>query len=300
MRGCEQSCILVLLRSRVPALRQDRKSQPLKPTAIAKCDAVPQHFYQSILVELTQTTFLTLQVASSAACQYGCFMCCVISFVNTKGGVGKSFLSTSMAVWLHDQGHPVTLIDSDDQKTSSKWISDIEDHAVEIITLEEKTEDLRADELRIRINERKRQSGYIVVDTKGSAGLTTSAAVIKSDVTCIPLQPSAADIWPLESALSVVRLSQEVRSGLPRSLLILNQIDHRDKGAQQVRHLARKYEIPVALVGVKRLRCFRDSPGHRLAPTRSTGKNDASSDLLVRLFEEILSVTNEPRRILNG
>ena len=212
--------------------------------------------------------------------------------------MGKSFLSNSMAVWLFDQGHRVTLIDADDQKTSSKWLADIEDQSVEIIALEENSEDLRAEELRIRINERKRFPGYIVVDTKGSAGLTTSAAVIKSDITCIPLQPSAADIWPLEKALSNVRLAQEVRNGLPIAVLILNQVDHRDRGAQEVRQLAEKYELMVAQTGIKRLRVYREAPGHRIAPTRiGTGRNREAAARLATLFKELLTQLPDAKKL---
>ena len=196
-----------------------------------------------------------------------------------------------MAVWLHDQGHRVTLIDSDDQKTSSRWIAGIEQQSVEVVTLEEITEENRADELRNRINERNRgKTGFVIVDTKGSAGLATSAAVIKSDITCIPLQPSAADIWPLENALSIVRLSQKVRHGFPKSFLVLNQIDHRDVGAQEIRQLAEKYEITVAATAIKRLRCFRDAAGSRLAPTRARGSSKKRHAIqLEELFDEILA-----------
>ena len=205
-----------------------------------------------------------------------------------------------MAVWLQDQNYRVALIDADDQKTSSKWISDIEMHNVEIVTLHENAEDLRAEELRIRINERKRTLDFVVVDTKGAAGLTTSAAVIKSDLTCIPIQPSAADIWPLENALSTVRLSQEVRHGLPAAFLILNQIDHRDIGARQIRKLASKYEIAVATTNIKRLRAYRDAPGLRAAPTRLGGKFKDSALALEQLFTEIVQNDLNNKKAMNG
>lgn len=226
-------------------------------------------------------------------------MGCVISFVNTKGGVGKSFLSTSMAVWLHDEGHKVALIDADDQRTSSKWLADIENQFVEIMTLEEQTEDLRAEELRVRINQHRKNFDFIIVDTKGSAGLTTSASVIKSDIACIPIQPSAADIWPLENALSTVRLSQEVRNGLPIATLILNQVDHRDVGAKRIRNLALKYEFAVAETSVKRLRAYRDAPGLRLAPTRTDNKANNAAGALVLLFQEIVPQSNR-REVSNA
>ncbi len=106
--------------------------------------------------------------------------------------LGKSFLSVHLAVWLADAGHKVALLDADDQKTASKWLSGVAEHAVEVTVLEGGSEEAKAENLRKFINERKDSFDFVVVDTKGAAGLSTSAAVIKSDVACIPLQPSAA------------------------------------------------------------------------------------------------------------
>src|SRR5436190_11832571 len=42
---------------------------------------------------------------------------------NSKGGVGKSTLAVHLAVWLHDQGAKVALLDLDKQRSSSTWIA---------------------------------------------------------------------------------------------------------------------------------------------------------------------------------
>ncbi len=209
--------------------------------------------------------------------------------VNTKGGVGKSFLATSMAVWLFDQGYKVTLVDADDQHTSSKWLSGIKDHSIEIKTLDEKSEEKRADELRKLINIQRDNFDYVVIDTKGAAGLCTSAGVIKSDIACIPLQASAADLWPIENALSVIRLSQEARNGIPKAFLVLNQTDDSDVRAREVRGLAEKFGVPMANTNIKRLRAYRDAPGMRVSPTRPKDRRgQLAADRLEKLFNELL------------
>jgi len=216
-------------------------------------------------------------------------MSCVISLVNTKGGVGKSFLSVHLAVWLADAGHKVALLDADDQKTASKWLSGVADHAVEVTILEGGSEEAKAESLRKFINERKDSFDFVVVDTKGAAGLSTSAAVIKSDVACIPLQPSAADLWPIENALSTVRLSQEARAGQPKAFLVLNQTDDSDVLARDVRDLAEQFGVPMTKTNIKRLRAYRDAPGLRMVATRLTDKRGKpAADRLAELFTELL------------
>jgi len=230
-------------------------------------------------------------------------MSCVVSFVNTKGGVGKSFLAVHLSVWLADEGHRVALIDADDQQTASKWLSGSTDHAVEVWVLEGSSEEHRTEELRKLLNELRDETDFVVIDTKGSAGLTSNAAVLKSDLVCVPLQPSAADLWPIENALSTVRLSQEARGGEPKAFLILNQTDDADVLARDVRGLAEQFGIPMAETNVKRLRAYRDAPGLRTFATRlADRRGQKASDRLEDLFAEILTgfLPVKKEKVANG
>jgi chromosome partitioning protein len=214
----------------------------------------------------------------------------VISFANTKGGVGKSTLAVHLALWLADSGSSVAVIDADDQATAATWLSRICNHAVTVETLNEASEDGRADELRVKINALSSQHDFVVIDTKGSAALSTSAAIIKSDLTFVPLQASATEIWPIENALGVIRLSKEARGGKPDAKLIFNLTDDRDVVAKETRTLAKKHDIYVARTNVKRLRAYRDAPANATVTTRLTDeRGKLAGQRLVQLFEEVLA-----------
>ena len=213
----------------------------------------------------------------------------IISFINTKGGVGKSFLSVHLAVWLTDQNRKVALIDADDQQTASKWLFAAKNHTVDVWVLEGASEEKRTEDLRDTINQLRNNVDFIVVDTKGSAGLSTHASVLKSDIVCVPLQPSASDLWPNENALSTIRLSQEARDGAPAAFLVLNQTDDVDVLARDVRQLAKRFGFPMAKTNVKRLRAYRDAPGLKHFATRLTdARGKKAADRLAQLFEELL------------
>lgn len=227
----------------------------------------------------------------------------VISFMNTKGGVGKSFLSVHLAVWLSDSGYRVAMVDADDQQTASKWLQESKNHKVEVWVLEGASEEKRTEDLRVTINELEGKVDFAVIDTKGSAGQSTHAAVLKSDLVCVPLQPSASDLWPIENALATIRFSQEVRSGEPKAFLVLNQTDDVDVLARDVRQLAREFDIPMAKTNVKRLRAYRDAPGlKRFATHLTDSRGQRAASRLIQLFEEVLEgMLSKPKKeVSNG
>ena len=235
-----------------------------------------------------QVNFLSCVVAENRSSLE--VMTKVISFMNTKGGVGKSFLSVHAAIWLCDAGYRTAFLDADDQRTASKWLGGSDEHDVDVWVLEGTAEEKRTEEIRTLLNDLRGKVDFVVIDTKGSAGLTTNAAVVKSDLVCVPLQPSASDLWPIENALSTIRLSQEVRGGEPKAFLVLNQTDDADVVARDVRKLAKEFSVPMAKTNVKRLLAYRDAPGQRRFATRLKGtRGQKAATRLGQLFEELLA-----------
>lgn len=212
-----------------------------------------------------------------------------IVFANSKGGVGKSMLAVHLAVWLHDQGYHVALLDADPQATASTWMTRIPRQDVTPFSPSAADETAKADEVLLAIDRLCTDHDFVVVDTQGSATLTTSAAMIKADLALIPLQPSAADLWPIEQALATVHLSQQARRGKPRALIVLNQTSPNDVVARSARHSAAQHNLPIADTSIPRLHAYRDAPANASVATRLThyrGRRAAAP--LVRLFNEVL------------
>lgn len=59
----------------------------------------------------------------------------IISFLNQKGGVGKTTLSINVAAYLAQQGHRVLLIDADKQGSASTWAALRDDAPFQVVSM---------------------------------------------------------------------------------------------------------------------------------------------------------------------
>lgn len=141
----------------------------------------------------------------------------VVSFVNQKGGCGKSSLSCHFAWWLANQGHTVAVVDSDGQQSASRWLSKMKP-PVPIYTLTEGTELLE------QIPQIAASHDFVVVDGAGLLSDITLNILLRSDLAVIPAQPTGLDISSTTEALKLAQQVQSVReSGKPKACLVLNR-----------------------------------------------------------------------------
>lgn len=147
----------------------------------------------------------------------------IFSFVNTKGGCGKSTLAVHFAAWLEASKVKTLLIDTDKQANAASWV---------VWRKEEKLEPtpmcmrLYGQEI---LNEGPgHASNYqaTVIDTKGTDSAGTRASMIISDMALVPVRVSDFDAAAIDDFLEMLN---EVRSVNPKLKVkvFINQIDPR-------------------------------------------------------------------------
>lgn len=157
-------------------------------------------------------------------------MTCVVSVVNTKGGVGKTTTAFSLGAYLADKGCSVLLVDADGQGSLSKMagypdmlldgegISDfILGHAFQMWPIEgldnihiirqdfelknhdtEKTLDARKDRdmalsaAVARVAKSESRPDIVIIDTIGAECPLMDSAIIASDIMVMPIYPEQA------------------------------------------------------------------------------------------------------------
>jgi chromosome partitioning protein len=140
----------------------------------------------------------------------------VVSFINQKGGCGKSTTSVHFAYWLVKQNESVAIVDADAQQSSSQWI--------EGITLDIPYFVIQSpDDLLEQTPQIATQYQYVVIDGPASISETTRAILFRADLAVIPCQPTGVDLRSASDAVRLIKQAQSVRGGPPLATVFLSR-----------------------------------------------------------------------------
>ena len=202
----------------------------------------------------------------------------IIALTNSKGGVGKTTIAVHLAVWLHEQGNSVHVIDADVQGSTSRWISEC---CPEITVHRLHT----PDEVLEKTPSILKEADIIVAD--GPAGLSevTRSLLLVADCTLLPCGPSALDLRSVQEAIRVVRQAQQIRKGPPKAILIPNKLQTQYRLSKELIETAKTLEIP-SVTGLKLRQAFADAVGQGVTVWKLPKAIEATEEI-TRLFKEL-------------
>jgi chromosome partitioning protein len=124
-----------------------------------------------------------------------------IVFAARKGGCSKTTLAAHLAVEaeLREAG-PVTLIDTDPQKSLTYWWNDRSSERPALL-------DLSKERLRDELQAARSTSGYVIIDTPPLDSFTIATVVESADLVVIPVKPSPHDLRGVSVTVDLVRKS---------------------------------------------------------------------------------------------
>ena len=156
---------------------------------------------------------------------------------STKGGVGKTTLTTNLGVMRALSGRSILLVDSDAQGTLTHWVTQRNNLAVtpQIDHLQ-----LRGKALHEDLQRLSQHYDDILMDTAGDS-VELRAAMVSVQKMCIPLRASQFDIWTLESLHDLVLGARKINSGL-RAMVVLNAVPTTSDEAHEALELLQQFE----------------------------------------------------------
>lgn len=205
----------------------------------------------------------------------------IITIANSKGGVGKSTLAVHLAAWLDRQGHTVTLADCDMQQSSSEWIREAVP-AVKTVRLDSPNEILN--ELPLLSQE----TDYVVADGPGSQTETSRALLLRADMGIVPCKASMLEVRALAKATEVLRQAQDIRSGIPRAIIVLSMVGKNYRLTKDMKDAATALNLPLAATAMILRQIYADAPGQGQVVWNMGSRAAEAAREVEQLFRELL------------
>jgi chromosome partitioning protein len=135
-------------------------------------------------------------------------------FGGTKGGVGKSTVTTNISAWLAQEGADFTMVDADDprQASSAKWANRRGENGlglppVNCVQL--------SGNVYSNIMDLAKRYEHVIIDCGGRDSKELRTSLAAADIIIIPLQASQFD---LESLVSLSEMIEQARDALNPNL----------------------------------------------------------------------------------
>ena len=141
----------------------------------------------------------------------------IISFVNQKGGVGKTTAAINIAASLKRRNYKIMFIDADPQGSATQWHAVENNNAFEIWHHPESVH--RSD-----IEELSQNYDYLIIDAPPAIGDISKSILAVSELSIIPLSPSPLDIWSCRGTLEMIEAVQPENPDMDVKLLINRKI----------------------------------------------------------------------------
>lgn len=161
----------------------------------------------------------------------------IITIGNIKGGVGKTTISTNLAIARFMANRDVLLVDGDEQGTSKSFTelrSELWGHPGYTAV------SLQGASLRTQVRQLSSKYEDIIIDVGGRDTGSLRASLTVSDILLIPVQPRSFDIWALEQVSSLIEEAKEVNDNL-KALAFLNAADSTGKDNEEAAKVIEEY-----------------------------------------------------------
>ena len=141
----------------------------------------------------------------------------IISFVNQKGGVGKTTTAINLAIGLKKKNYNLVFIDADPQGSAIQWHAIEGNKSFEIL---HHPSPIHATDIR----QLSMNYDYVIIDAPPAIGDISKAILAVTDLAIIPLSPSALDVWSCWGTLKMVDEIRPLNSDIEVKLLINRKI----------------------------------------------------------------------------
>ena len=211
-------------------------------------------------------------------------MSLIISFLNQKGGVGKSTLSINIAACFDLLGQKVLLIDADKQGTSSTWASLRDENGFQVVSMAR--ENMARDAMKLAAD-----FDFTIIDGPPQAETISRSCIVASDLVVVPIEPGGASRWSSNLTVRQLKEAQELKPTLKCGFVVSRKIGATVLG-RDTRSMAADAGIPTFRNRNRTACCLCRSFDNGQDNFRMVGPESCRREIQT-LTHELLDVFNE-------
>ena len=203
----------------------------------------------------------------------------IISFVNQKGGVGKTTTAINLAIGLKKKNYNLVFVDADPQGSAVQWHAIEGNKSFEIL---HHPSPIHATDIR----QLSMNYDYVIIDAPPAIGDISKAILAVTDLAIIPLSPSALDVWSCWGTLKMIDEIRPLNSDIEVKLLINRKIPGTKIGRDS-REAMKQFQMDVFNTELCQRVAFIDAMTSGVSVMQYAPHSKAAGEI-ERLCEEII------------
>jgi len=168
----------------------------------------------------------------------------VIAVTNLKGGVGKTTVTTNLAVSFMKRGKDVCIVDTDlGQQSSMEWSGNRQEDKTHIPVFGISIKQLNKEGADLA-----QRFDIVLIDGTPQLSELADRTILASDALIIPLTPSIYDFRGFENFLTrfeQVKGLKEASNGSVKAFILLNRIVSNTRVSKDIEDAVTEYEVAV-------------------------------------------------------
>jgi len=168
----------------------------------------------------------------------------VIAVTNLKGGVGKTTVTTNLAVSFTQLGKDVCIVDTDlGQQSSMEWSGNRSEERVRIPVF-----GVSIKQLNKEVADLAKRFDIVLIDGTPQLSELADRTILASDLLVIPLTPSIYDFRGFENFLQrfeQVKGLKEASGSVVQAFILLNRVVPNTKVSKDIEEAVKEYEVEV-------------------------------------------------------